>query len=651
MTASTHPAPPWQSRTSVCRRGSLAGLVLLVVSFTLAWPVADAGAVTPGLAEGDAGRMVLVLDSSGSMKERASGGETKIAAAKRALSQVIGSLPPAQSVGLRVYGATVFSRDQAGACTDSQLVVPVGTDNRADLRSAVSRYRPYGETPIGYALQQAGKDLGSQGRRTIVLVSDGEPTCDPDPCKVARELSAQGVDLKIDVVGLDVDGAARQKLQCIAGAGNGTYYDVDSSEEFATSLEKLATRAGRPFAAVGDPVRGTPTADGAPTLVAGDWLDDLGTSENALVKHYEVQREVPGSTLHVSASLRTATSDGESVTVATSTPEGELCDSASDFAQLSVGRLISAGAATGGTDAADEDPCVTADTLLVTVTDDVRSVRGPRPLELRVIEEPPVASTDNLPQATDGTFRRPSAGRSRKAVGGSSFLDATVLTPGSYRDGILPGELLTYQVDVDWGQQLTARVDFPPPGEKLAEATGNLDLTSLVDLFSPGRAKASDLTLDGSPANQGFLPTSASSFSVGTSPVTYLSREGSDATGDHSMAGRYTVAVFLEEDPEGQSYVVPFTLHLAVTGKVSGAPDYTEEPAPLEPSPSASPSATDSSAPPADPSPSTQTTPTAADGDGGGGIEAGYVVGGLGVVALLGAAFLVLSNRRATSGG
>ena len=150
--------------------------------------------------------MVLVLDSSGSMKERTGAGETKIAAAREALTAVIGSLPDEQAVGLRVYGAEVFSRDDPGACTDSRLVVPVETGNRDRLREAVGRYTPYGETPIGHALQEAGRDLGSEGKRTIVLVSDGEPTCTPDPCVVARDLAQQGVDLTIDVVGLDVDG-------------------------------------------------------------------------------------------------------------------------------------------------------------------------------------------------------------------------------------------------------------------------------------------------------------------------------------------------------------------------------------------------------------------------------------------------------------
>lgn len=92
----------------------------------------------PAAADGDStGRMMLVLDSSGSMKEKASGGQTKIAAAKQALGEVISSLPADQAVGLRVYGAKVFSRDDAGACKDSQKVVDPATDNRDALRRAV----------------------------------------------------------------------------------------------------------------------------------------------------------------------------------------------------------------------------------------------------------------------------------------------------------------------------------------------------------------------------------------------------------------------------------------------------------------------------------------------------------------------------------
>src|SRR5690606_2128402 len=108
--------------------------------------------------------------------------------------------------------------------------------------SAVRDYEPYGETPVGYALQQAAKDLGPAGDgepRTIVLLSDGEPNCEPDPCKVAADLAKQGIDLTINVVGLDVSGKARRALQCIAEAGNGDYYDASSAEDLSNSMVKV----------------------------------------------------------------------------------------------------------------------------------------------------------------------------------------------------------------------------------------------------------------------------------------------------------------------------------------------------------------------------------------------------------------------------
>lgn len=620
-----------------------AALVLLVTCFGLAWQLAPAQASEE---ETGSGRMVLVLDSSGSMEERAAGGETKIAAAKKALNQVIGSLPEEQAVGLRVYGAKVFSRNQPGACTDSQLVVPVDTGNRSRLRSAVASYRPYGETPIGHALREAGKDLGGEGRRTIVLVSDGESTCDPDPCEVARELSQQGVELKIDVVGLHVDGAARDELRCIAGAGNGTYYDVDSSEEFAAGLEKLATRAARPFSVIGEPVAGTPTTDGAPTITAGDWVDELGVTEADLTKHYRVEREVPGSTLHVSASLRTASPSGETVAVTLTAPDGARCSFESAFTQLSAGKLISAGAAADALDAfgapAEDDPCVTGDAVALEVATKADALTGPRPLEIRVIEEPPVEDVESLPEPATGSvdWTAPEVtGPARRTTGGSSFLDAPLLEPGRYKDAIVPGEVLTYQVELDWGQQLAALVDFPTPGVRLGEAIGQLDMNAGLDVYGPSRRRAMHSTFGG-PATEGFLPRNGFEIGAMTSPVRYLNRGGDSPEAGAALAGRYTVTVFLEEDPDRESYVVPFTLDLGVTGAVTGAPTYTEEPADIE-------SSLPSPAPEEPPAPDDTDQAGADADDGDGGPSAGFVVGGLGLVALLAAAYVALRARSA----
>ena len=97
-------------------------------------------AAAPAYAAEDA-KLVLVLDSSGSMAERV-GGDTKISIAKSALRTVIGRLPAEARVGLRVYGATVENRGDKGACTDSQLVVPIGTGNRQELRDGDQEVPP-----------------------------------------------------------------------------------------------------------------------------------------------------------------------------------------------------------------------------------------------------------------------------------------------------------------------------------------------------------------------------------------------------------------------------------------------------------------------------------------------------------------------------
>jgi len=69
------------------------------------------GAITGTASDdGDQEELLLVLDSSGSIKEPDSSGSTKIAAAKRALHAVTAKLPDDARVGMRVYGATVFSK-------------------------------------------------------------------------------------------------------------------------------------------------------------------------------------------------------------------------------------------------------------------------------------------------------------------------------------------------------------------------------------------------------------------------------------------------------------------------------------------------------------------------------------------------------------
>lgn len=584
----------------VLRTRTVGALVSTLAASSLVAPPLALGDAAP--AASDPGTLVLVLDSSGSMKERTGGGQTRIAAAKDALRRVIGSLPEEQSVGLRVYGSEVFSRDDRGACTDSELVVPVETGNRAELRSALTGYRPYGETPIGHALREAGKDVGTEGRRNIVLVSDGEPTCPPDPCAVARDLSRQGVDLRIDVVGLDVDGAARNQLACIARAGNGTYYDAASSEDLATSLEKLSTRAARPYSVIGEPVSGTPDPEGAPEIAAGDWADEIAPAGgNGDTRHYAVARETDGSTLHVSAALRSDPSvpdDGLRLELS-SAEDGSSCGGSGLTAQRTGGELIavsaSAGALQPGGVLDPEATCADGD-LVAQVTRQNGTTLTP--LELRVIEEPPVESVDGLPvPETSVGWPRVPGGRGQRVTGGTSFVDAPLLEPGAYRDSIVPGEVLTYQVDVGWGQRLSAAFDFPRLTGRLGQAVTADSPIVATTLFSPARARSSLTGRAEGPSTQIGLTDDGEAIGDTIPPVAYLNGGQAEPLRGARIAGRYTITVFMDQSEGGPSYLTPFTLRVGLDGEPGDGPQYAEEPEDPDPdqgSPSTEPEPADS---------------------------------------------------------
>ena len=528
-------------------------------------------------ADGDSpGRMMLVLDSSGSMKEKASGGETKIAAAKQALGEVISSLPADQAVGLRVYGAKVFSRDDAGACKDSQKVVDPGTDNRDALRRAVSSYKPYGETPIGYALQQAGKDLGGEGQRTIVLVSDGEPTCAPDPCKVAKDLSKQGIDLKIDVVGLDVSGKARDKLRCIASAGHGTYYDADDAESLTESLDVSSTRASRPFDLTGKPVEGTARAADAPVITRGQYLDTFGADDG---RWYQVKRSVTNSTFHVGVTHRSPREGNLGYMAYVGIyagPDENRCSYETSFARGNIAYTAASSWKRG------DDPCNTANTLWVNVKPaSTQDDFAGDPVEIVVYEEPPLADptgNDVAPMPAKPTWTTLTPGAPKTGiVPGTSISNAPVVTDGSYALDINPGETQVVAVPLDWGQNLQAQFD----GKVTAQHHDSTFDSPWVQVLGPIReaVDTDDYGFDSKPDDWAprlsRLPDGMTDYRTGSQSYTigYRNRAEVEAhlSGSSLPGLRYVQVSYPEESETPLAY----TLTLKTNGDAGeGAPTY-----------------------------------------------------------------------------
>lgn len=550
---------------------------------------------------GDPGRLMLVLDSSGSMAEPAAGGGTKIQAAKTALHHVVDGLPADAEVGMRVYGAKVFSRSDSGACTDSQRVVDLGSDNRAELQSAIDAYKPYGETPIGYALQQADADLGGKGARSIVLVSDGEPTCPPDPCKVAREISRGGVDVRIDVVGLDVDGPAESALRCIADKGNGTYYGADDADDLSAALETLATRAVRPYQPTGEPVTGTADPTSAPALAAGSYVDEIGGIETTTgTLHYRVERSMPGSSITVAATILTPyyvdhshrADEWDRIDLDLSTSDGQACDTAAPASVRSQDVTVL-------TVSVDADDCPDADQLIARVTR-TDGADFPTPLELVVAEEPPVLDAATLPEGVSGTIAWPAPPKGRAAgtlTGGPSFAESTPISPGTYRGTIVPGEVQSFAVEVGWGQQLASTMTIADPSGRLAAELSQQGSPFGLAIYNPNRADAVAVSEGAPPHSSTIYPSGGGQVGAVTAPVTYRNREvAGDPLRAASTAGAYTIVVSLADSRARTSYEVPFVLRVGVTGSVVAAPEYdltTDDPTESPSTDSATPLPTD----------------------------------------------------------
>lgn len=643
--------------------------ICLAVAALLTTSVALMSSVTGAVAaDADTGRLMLVLDSSGSMKEK-SGGQTKIALAKQALGQVVNGLPAEQEVGLRVYGAKVFSAADDGACTDSQKVVDLGTGNRADLTAAIGKYKPYGETPTGYALQQAGKDLGAEGTRTIVLVSDGESTCDPDPCKAAAELANDGIDLRIDVVGLDVSGKAREQLQCIAGSGNGSYYDAADADDLVSALDTLATRAARPYETIGRPITGSQTPGDAPAITAGDWRDVLGGAGSPKRDlFYRLDDFDPTSTLHISATINQPAGDWDKINIDLVRAQdvdkkGVYCtrDVALELGTRQVGLLSPSVRWSYDAETSNTDKCSPDEMLL-------RVRRGwdwafekyegggnnDLPLEIRIIEEPAIDPDAPLPnRADDGVFQVPANTTDRTPlVGGSSFANAPTIAPGAYSGTVVPGETQIFLVDAGWGQSVQAQLTLPTLSGALEEEVGTAGPAVEAELYAPTRALATKLIpqdSDGETTNNtAWLgsPVSTTARAM-LEPVRYNNRNrglvgDSDVKNDSAavLAGKYALVIHTEPDKRsGTSYQVPVTLDLAVIGEVTGAPVYVSEPKKIG-------KAAEPAAAQAESEKSESTASTKTDDDG-----LPLVPIGLGVVgaALLAGAVVVLRKARATA--
>ena len=181
-------------------------------------------------------------------------------------------------MSLRAYGNA--SAVEANNCMDSSLLVPFSEPNRDPIRRAIAGLKPTGQTPIAYALNQAGRDFGMMDSdRAIVLVTDGIESCNGDPVQAARDLKALGITTHL--IGFGMGNAADEdsaSLRAIANASGGQYVAASSAEELKAALAQTVATAFSVYQGDVEVAAGSLGSAGTMVLPEGDYRVQLHSS-------------------------------------------------------------------------------------------------------------------------------------------------------------------------------------------------------------------------------------------------------------------------------------------------------------------------------------------------------------------------------------
>jgi hypothetical protein len=241
---------PYETKPELSTSFALLFLTRGTSALTAARPTGGKGVLKTAGVEPAPPRVYFIFDCSGSMLDEENGRQ-RFDAAREALGSLLDALPEGTQVALRVYGHRKTAR-QAGADEDTELLVPMGPMDRADLSRRVQRLRARGKTPLALSLDEAAKDLAGAGKDSpcaVVLITDGGEDTMPrrDPVASAEALGrTPGVALH--VVGFDIgrDDWGRQ-LRAMARAGHGGYWPATGGDALRRELRAALLRTPEQF--------------------------------------------------------------------------------------------------------------------------------------------------------------------------------------------------------------------------------------------------------------------------------------------------------------------------------------------------------------------------------------------------------------------
>ena len=537
----------------------------------------------------DDSKVAVVLDASDSMAEKDTGdGGTRMDAAKKAANETIDTLADSAQTAVIAYGSEESNApdNREKGCQDITTLASLGNNKPEDLENKINELEPKGYTPIGNAIKQAADELGDSGTRNIILVSDGIDTCAPPPvCDVAEDIAGDGIDLAIHTVGFKVDDKAQKELECISDVSGGTYTSADDTEALTEALTDAAQRVAGNYESAGTPVQLADNATDGFYLGEGLYQSTLPspkeTNKDGDDKWFSIS--VPeGKKAQVTANLVPVGFEGGDHIYYDVDVEYKN-DSCSDHGSGYYSGSNWPGPPEAETVTIDPEEDCDPTKYRVKLNHSGTEIDRDLPVEIMIGFEPQVDGSEagpendrETPEGKDKDKVKVPSTTPKPTPGGSSYNDATEITPGTVSDTLVPGETKFYRMNVDWGQRPIAEVEFD---KKNTDDSRNGD----IYVASPRRIVTSEQTIRTLDKD---VPTTARA--VDTPYVFYRNREENVAHQEASDAGQWYVMVTLEgyDDNGKQAKDIEFRLSTAVEGNKVDGPEWRQT---LEPGPEPTP--------------------------------------------------------------
>jgi Ca-activated chloride channel family protein len=185
---------------------------------------------------------MIVFDASGSMAGSLAEGIgakiRRIDEVRKALAQALPEVVHFRRIGLITYGPGSYKQ------CNVELKMRPQPNAAQEILDDVSNLNPSGKTPLAAAVEQAAEVLDFRAEPgVVVLLTDGEETCDGAPCDLGKMLHAEGVQLTVHVIGFRMTAfwtGAQSALdaKCLAEETGGLYITAQSQEELVEAFKK-----------------------------------------------------------------------------------------------------------------------------------------------------------------------------------------------------------------------------------------------------------------------------------------------------------------------------------------------------------------------------------------------------------------------------